>query len=142
VLKQNVENGNLPEEARRRVWAQIIANSRDLQKGFFVELLPKLFGEQNVQTLQADILASVNAINSRFADRDDRRELNKAILSALLQSPSEKMKFSLAKWLSRNGGGGVVKSVGSMNPSMEDLKALKEVFPSSKTVKELIKKAE
>jgi hypothetical protein len=102
----------------------------------------QLFGEQNVQTLQADILASVNAINSRFADRDDRRELNKAILSALLQSPSEKMKFSLAKWLSRNGGGGVVKSVGSMNPSMEDLKALKEVFPSSKTVKELIKKAE
>lgn len=140
VLKQNVENDDLPEEARRRVWAQIIANSSGLQNGFFIELLPALFGEQDAQALQADILAKASLINSRFASKDDKRELNKAILSALLQSPSEKMKISLARWLSNNGGGGVLKSVGSMSPSMEDLEALQEVFPTSKSVKKLIKK--
>lgn len=101
-----------------------------------MEILPRLLALPDLPQTYQEVLRSQEKISALFPEQQDKNELGRSLLRALVDSPSREIKNRLARWMKDLGAGDALARLGRENtPSAEDLDVLKSHFPQSRYLK-------
>jgi hypothetical protein len=139
VLREGCVDTSLPEEARRRFWAQSKTRIGGLGCEWILKTIEQIFTNDDTEVLEEDVIGSAEEI-SNLCETDLRQELLRTILSSLVSTSSLQIKRKLANWLAEIEGQGILKNLANMTTSDDDVSILSELFPTDKNLKKLIKK--
>jgi len=136
LLRELLLKGDLPDEHSKRLWLQVDRRADELGPSYFVDILPRLLALPDLPQTYQEVLRSQESISALFPEIQDKNELGRSLLNALVDSPSREIKNRLARWMKDLGAGDALARLGKENtPSAEDLDVLESSFPQSRYLK-------
>lgn len=139
VLQSLISNESLNDEQRKRVWLQIEASEKDLDKEFFLSVIPTVSAFTDNSGTLTEVFDFEQPISSKFVSADDKHLLGKVLVTSFRTTSSKEGRKRFAQWMKNLGADGVLKEIG--DPSSDEIEILEPHFSKSRHWKALAKKA-
>ncbi len=134
---------DINDDQRRRVWAQVDQRIETMGKQDVAELLPRVLGLENAEATTGAVLDAEDHITRRFPSRDERYELARQVLLAVLAAPGIETARRATGWIKRLDMPDVLNELDRMRDvTPDDVALLKEEFPDNKHLRKLKDTAE
>lgn len=132
VLKALMQDPELNDTQRRRVWLQIASIASELGGEYLMDIVRhELSNGSSPETARAILDASAH-VTAQYPTTEGKRKLGTALLEAFVAAPSLEVKNGLGQWLKALGNAAILGGLAKLNPSEEDVELLRSLFPGSR----------
>jgi hypothetical protein len=138
LLMKVLLSEGLNDEQRLRCWLQVERIIPNLDKDFFVAVLPEILGLPEAPRTTGAVLQARQAIGVLFTSTTEKNELGRCLLKGFLDTTSLATKRGIGEWIKEYIGPGILRHLSHLGqPTEEDLKVLAEQFPKAKALQKL-----
>lgn len=135
VLSQALAESQVEDEELERLWLRADEMAGVLGMQFFHDTLVPLLAREDIERTASAVRASSQKIAALYEGQTARNSLGRILLEALVATPRETDKSSLAQWIKDADAAGSLEHLRKLDPSEVDQEILSEVFPDNPMLK-------
>ena len=134
---------DISDDFKKRLWTIVVNDISNYDIQFFVENIPKIIAQSELNRTHQAIIQSIDLMNSAFPSDKEKSALSESILLSIIKSSSIDKKRQLTKWLHAIGGSAKLSKLNNYTDELDDetLSIFMDIFPEKRRSIQKIKKA-